>query len=56
MGDTILKKPEEWGKILGWRVLDPDGWRKDDKPWEEPITENEYMERLFWSTIQPVKP
>jgi hypothetical protein len=48
-----LRTPDEWSRIQGVLVLDPDGWREDGKPWTEPITEDEFAKRLAISTVGP---
>lgn len=48
---TIEKRPEEWAKEEGVKILDPDGWRMDNKDFDEPITKTEFNERLTHSTI-----
>lgn len=53
---AVLKTPKEWGEILGWIVMDPDGWRHDNKSFDDPITEEEYAERLWPSTVRKVDP
>lgn len=53
--EPALKTPKEWGEILGWVVMDPDGWRHDGKSFDEPITEEEYTERMWISTVMKVK-
>ena len=55
--DAIFAKktPDEWiaerynGDVI---VLDPDGWRQDDTPYDKPITFKDFNERLSLSTIQ----
>lgn len=44
-------KPEQWGERKGITILDPDGWRIDSKPFDEPIEESEYDRRMAVSTI-----
>lgn len=59
--DAIFAKktPEEWikerldGQVI---VLDPDGWRQDDTPYDKPITYRDFSERLSFSTIQTTVP
>lgn len=47
-----LRTPEEWGKVKGIRVIDPDGWRGEDGlSWETPITEEDYDGRAAVSSI-----
>lgn len=42
---------DEWCDITGIRVLDPDGWRDDNLPWDAPITEGEFIRRAMRSTV-----
>lgn len=47
-----LRTPEEWGKVKGIRVIDPDGWRGEHGlSWETPITEEDYDNRAAVSSI-----
>ena len=43
---------DEWCSIFRVDVLDPDGWREDNLPWDAPITEREFQRRLSASTIR----
>lgn len=47
-----LRTPQEWCDLLGIEVLDADGWRWDNKPWDEPITEEEFVARSADCTIR----
>lgn len=50
------KTPAEWSDIEGVTILDPDGWRKDRQPWETPITREDFLNRMAYSTIRwPVR-
>lgn len=45
--------PDMWQQILGFRVIDPDGWdRQGDfmASWNEPLTFNEFMNKADEST------
>jgi hypothetical protein len=45
-------KPEEFEKILGVKILDPDGWdRKDPEDFGRPITIYEFLEKVMPSTV-----
>ncbi len=46
-----LRRPVDWQHEFDYVVLDPDGWRRDGKSWDEPITRDEYSQRLMWSTV-----
>jgi hypothetical protein len=46
------KTPDEWSALLGVTVLDPDGWRRDRRPWSEPLTRAEFQTRAFESTVR----
>lgn len=48
--------PEQWQKILGFTVMDPDGWdRKGDfqTDWNKPISFNTFMDKAAESTTSP---
>jgi hypothetical protein len=50
-----LKKPEEWCKILGHIILDPDGWRSQAGPypaqnWDIPVSKEEFETRSQYCT------
>ena len=45
--NTVIKKE----KI---QILDPDGWRKDGKSFNAPLTEKEWNERMIFSTVSNV--
>lgn len=50
-----LRTPEEWLNLKhpNLHVIDPDGWRGvNGKPWDQPISEEEFDRRLPWCTIQ----
>ena len=46
-----FKTPEEWQKIKEVKIYDPDGWRTDKKPFDEPISEEEFERRAIDSTV-----
>jgi len=53
------KTSAEWEKLVpidwGLKILDPDGWDRNNYQYsfhEELITYNEFMNRVFGSTIQ----
>ena len=46
----MLKTPEQWSLELKVRVLDPDGWKRDGKSFQEPISLTEFERRLIYST------
>lgn len=47
----VKRTPIEWEEIHRIKILDPDGWRLDDKSFTEPITEAEFYDRAAISTI-----
>lgn len=48
----VLRKPEEWAEIIGYRILDPDGWRMKGAPaWDDPITYRDFVWRFSMSTV-----
>ena len=54
---TGLKTPDDWCKELDIIILDPDGWRfpintLDPKDWDIPISHEEFVTRLAYSTIE----
>lgn len=54
MGDRTLRNSEDWAKIFGITVLDPDGWDRQnfEHSWGELISEEEFSQRLWASTIE----
>lgn len=42
--------PKEWQELEGIIVIDPDGWRKDGKSFDEPISKDEFNQRMVLST------
>lgn len=51
--DRALKTPDEWQRLIPDIVIrDPDGWRgPGGRPWDDPITRSEYLERRNRCTI-----
>lgn len=48
-----LKTPDEWSRLEGVEVMDPDGWRgRNGRPWTDPITLAEFKNRLITSTLR----
>lgn len=47
-----LKPPREWAHEKGMWIRSPDGWRVDDKSFDEPITEREFRRRASMSTVE----
>ena len=45
-----LKTPDEWCRLTGGKVLDPDGWRDDGTPWETPLSWADFAARYSIST------
>lgn len=48
---VVKHLPTTWCKILGIKILDPDGWREDNKSWKAPLTEAEFRVRMNKSTL-----
>ena len=46
-----LKTPDEWCKFHDLRIMDPDGWREDNKSWSDLITDKEFQKRAMASTV-----
>lgn len=44
--------PSAWEIIFGIKILDPDGWRKDDTALNVWISEKEFIDRILISTIK----
>lgn len=55
MTDTRIFTPAEWEAIDGIRILDPDGWRWDNKSFDDPIDWHEWNSRMMISTIQSTR-
>ncbi len=52
-GQEVLRTSEEWQKLLGVEVLDPDGWDRQNLEYsfyQEQITRKEFEKRLDTST------
>ena len=51
--DTIhqKKEPRIWAEEMGVSILDPDGWRKDQKSFDKSIGLLEFIDRLMHCTI-----
>lgn len=48
-----ILSPKAWASLFGTRIFDPDGWRKDDKSFDEPVGLDEFLDRVELSTIGP---
>lgn len=48
-------RPATWMKMTGIIVLDPDGWRCDNKSIYDPLTEEEWTKRRTRSTCMTKK-
>lgn len=48
--------PQVWALRRGYVIMDPDGWRVDDKSFDEPVTEEEFNQRVGVSTIGSAEP
>lgn len=51
-----FKLPEEWDRELykDTQIYDPDGWRGSRfKPWNEPLTKDDFEQRRVFCTIGP---
>lgn len=48
----IKHPPEQWERMLGVEVIDPDGWRCNMLPWEVPITREDFLNRAASSTTR----
>jgi len=56
--DQVKKLPEEWEKEFGVKILDPDGWDRTNfaEDWSIPLTELEFHNKAFMSTVQQTRP
>lgn len=52
MTEPVLKTPEEWERLVCVEIRDEDGWRRDGKPFDEPISYDEFMTRMAASTVR----
>jgi len=48
----ILRPPSYWEQHCGIEIRDPDGWRIDGKPFDAPISEEEFHRRAALSTAR----
>jgi len=48
----IKHPPEQWERMLGIEVLDPDGWHGNMLAWETPITREDFLNRAAESTTR----
>lgn len=48
--------PEEWEKLLGIEIIDPDGWDRQNlgHDWEIPLTAREFLDKADVSTCRNV--
>lgn len=49
--DELEMHPDFWSAMYGVRILDPDGWRRDGKDFDEPLTFDEWRDRMLESTV-----
>ena len=45
--------PDTWQRILGFKVIDPDGWNRSgdfETDWQTPLTFHEFMDKADNST------
>jgi hypothetical protein len=58
MSEDIKHTSEQWNKILGGYVVDPDGWPRSDPErfkfewYQHKIDKTEFMRRAFFSTCR----
>lgn len=48
-----LRDAHQWEEELGITIMDPDGWRRDEKSLSERISRVEFMRRMRSSTLGP---
>ena len=53
VGSKVGEKhtPDEWCKLFGVVILDPDGWRNSKISYDTPLTKEEFDQLLMQSTI-----
>jgi hypothetical protein len=49
--DELEFTPEVWNSMYGVRIMDPDGWRRDGKDYDEPLTFDDWHDRMLDSTV-----
>lgn len=54
--DILPRPPSVWELIDGIQILDPDGWRRDGKSFDEAIDRAEWENRMTASTIRKIDP
>ena len=57
--DNRVMSSEAWNQIFGWRILDPEGWDRQnfDYSWyQEEITREEFIRRTQSSTVYNREP
>lgn len=47
----LVRTPKEWEIVTGIVIMDPDGWRVDNKSFQDYIDEDEWNRRMMISTI-----
>ncbi len=52
---TLELTPRNWEAILGFEIIDPDGWDRSNmenfsKDWEMPVSFNDFMDKADVST------
>lgn len=52
--DPRLKTADEWSRIKGIRVVDPDGWREKGIDWDARVSEALFDEMAMRSTQCPI--
>lgn len=50
-----LKKPEEWEREFGIKILDPDGWRREGIAWDFLISCEKFEKLAAVSTVKLLK-
>ncbi len=52
MDANEIRTPDEWQKLTGITILDPDGWRADGFDFNKPISEADWNRRMLQSTCR----
>jgi hypothetical protein len=49
--DELEMPPVFWNAMYGVRIMDIDGWRRDGKDYDEPLTFDDWHSRMLECTV-----
>lgn len=52
MALDIKHPPEDWQRVTGVRIIDPDGWTTNMLDWGAPLTRDDFLSRAACSTAE----